>query len=59
MYVDAIHDNKNDRIHVVERTSEGKRAYKEYSTNYTLYYADPKGKYRSIFGDPLSRFSTR
>lgn len=59
MYIDAIHDSKDDRIHVVERTSEGKRAYKEYSTNYTLYYTDPKGKYRSIFGDPLSRFSTR
>jgi len=59
MYIDAIHDGKNDRIHVVERTPEGKRTYKEYSTNYTLYYADNKGKYRSIFGDPLSRFSTR
>ena len=59
MYVDAVHDVKNDRIHVVERTPEGKRTYKEYPTNYTLYYADHKGKYRSIFGDPLSRFSTR
>ena len=59
MYVDAVLDTNADRIHVVERTPEGKRAYKEYPTNYVLYYADPKGKYRSIYGDPLTRFSTR
>jgi DNA polymerase elongation subunit (family B) len=58
-YIDAILDNKSDRIHVVERTPQGKRLYKEYQTNYTFYYSDPKGKYRSIFGDPVSRFSTR
>jgi DNA polymerase elongation subunit (family B) len=59
MYVDAVLDTNADRIHVVERTPAGKRAYKEYPTNYVLYYADPKGKYRSIYGDPLTRFSTR
>jgi|FreactcultureFD7_1027221.scaffolds.fasta_scaffold01532_8 DNA polymerase elongation subunit (family B) len=58
-YIDAIHDIKNDRIHVVERSPKGERVYKEYPTNYVFYYPDPKGKYRSIFGDPLSRFSTR
>jgi DNA polymerase elongation subunit (family B) len=44
---------------VVERSPEGKRLYKEYPTNYVLYYPDPKGKHRSIYGDPVSRFSTR
>jgi DNA polymerase elongation subunit (family B) len=58
-YVDAVLDSKSDRIYVVERTPEGKRAYKEYPTNYVLYYTDPKGKYRSIYGDSLTRFSTR
>lgn len=58
-YVDAIHVKENDRIFVVERNREGKREYKEYPTNYTFYYSDPKGKYRSIFGTPVSRFSTR
>lgn len=58
-YIDAILDSKSDRIHVVERTPEGKRLYREYQTNYTFYYSDPKGKYRSIYGDPVSRFSTR
>lgn len=58
-YVDAILEQSADRVYVVERTPEGKRAYKEYSTNYVLYYADPKGKQRSIYGDPVTRFSTR
>ena len=59
MYVDAIHDKDSDRIYVVERTPKGIRTYKEYPTNYILYYSDPKGKYRSLYGDPVSRFSTR
>jgi DNA polymerase elongation subunit (family B) len=58
-YVDAIHSRDEDRIYVVERDSNGKRQYKEYPTNYVLYYPDPKGKQRSIYGDPVSRFSTR
>lgn len=58
-YVDAVLDSNADKIYVVERTPEGKRAYREYSTNYVFYYEDPKGKHRSIYGDPVSRFSTR
>jgi hypothetical protein len=59
MYVDAILDSKNDRIHVIERTPEGSRVYKEYATNYVFYYPDNKGKYRSIYNDPVARFSTK
>ncbi len=58
-YVDAVHDRDSDRIFVVERTKEGKRTYNEYPTNYVLYYPDNKGKFRSIYGNPVSRFSTR
>ena len=58
-YVDAIHSRDEDRIYVVERDKNGKRQYKEYPTNYVMYYPDPKGKHRSIYGDPVSRFSTR
>ena len=58
-FIDAIHDRDSDRIYVVERTKEGKRTYKEYPCNYTFYYSDPKGKQRSLFGDPVSKFSTR
>jgi len=58
-YVDAVHDRDSDKIYVVERTPEGKRAYREYPASYVFYYSDPKGKYRSIYGDPVSRFSSR
>lgn len=58
-YVDAIHSRDKDKILVVERTPEGKRQYQEFPTTYTFYYDDPKGKHRSIFGDPVSRFSTK
>jgi DNA polymerase elongation subunit (family B) len=58
-YVDAIHSRDEDRIYVVERDKNGVRQYKEYPTNYVLYYPDPKGKHRSIYGNPVSRFSTR
>jgi DNA polymerase elongation subunit (family B) len=58
-YVDAIHSRDEDRIYVVERTPEGQRTYKEYPANYVFYYDDPRGKQRSIYGNPVSRFSTR
>ena len=58
-YVDAIHSRDEDRIYVVERSPQGKREYKEFPTNYVLYYPDPRGNQRSIFNEPVSRFSTR
>jgi DNA polymerase elongation subunit (family B) len=58
-YVDAVHDRDKDRIFIVERQPDGKRTYNEFPANYTFYYTDPKGKYRSIYGEPVSRFSTR
>jgi DNA polymerase elongation subunit (family B) len=58
-YIDAIHSRDEDRIYVVERDKDGKRQYKEFPTNYVFYYPDPKGKQRSIFNEPVSRFSTR
>ena len=58
-YVDAIHSRDEDRIYVVERGVDGKRHYKEFPANYVFYYPDNKGKHRSIYGNPVSRFSTR
>ena len=57
-YVDALFDREHDRIHVVER-QDGERIYKEYPANYIFYYDDARGKFRSIYGSPVSRFSTR
>jgi DNA polymerase elongation subunit (family B) len=53
-YVDAMFDRDQDIIRVVERR-DGKRHYQEYQAKYTFYYKDPKGKYKSVYGDPLSR----
>jgi len=53
-YVDAMFDRDQDIIRVVER-KDGKRHYTEYSAKYTFYYEDQRGKYKSVFGDPLSR----
>jgi DNA polymerase elongation subunit (family B) len=58
-YVDAIHSRDENRIFVVERSADGRRHYNEYPANYVLYYSDPKGKHRSLYGEPVSRFSTR
>ena len=57
--MDAVHSRDEDRIYIVERGIDGKRHYNEYPANYVLYYSDPKGKHRSIYGTPVTRFSTR
>ena len=57
-YIDALFDRAHDRIHVVER-KDGVRKYQEFPANYIFYYDDPRGKFRSIYGTPVSRFSTR
>ena len=57
-YVDALFDRAKDRIYVVER-KEGIREYVEYPANYVMYTDDPKGKYRTVYDTPVSRFSTR
>ena len=57
-YIDALFDREHDRIHVVERR-DGERKYCEYPANYIFYYEDPRGKFQSIFGTPVSRFSSR
>jgi DNA polymerase elongation subunit (family B) len=57
-YIDALYDRNSDRIHVVERTN-GERVYREYPANYIFYYDDPRGKYRTVYGTSVSRFSSR
>ena len=57
-YVDSLFDREHDRIHVVERVN-GQRVYKEYPAEYVMYMDDPRGKFTSIYGTPVSRFTTR
>ena len=57
-YVDAIFDRDSDVIRVVER-QDGKRKFNEFPIKYTFYYEDPKGKYKSVYGAPLSRIVSK
>ena len=58
-YVDAMWDRDKDVIHVVERDDKGVRRFVDYPSKYIFYYPDNKGKYHSIFGDKLSKVTTR
>ena len=53
-YVDAIFDRDADIIRAVERR-DGERKFTEYPIKYTFYYEDPRGKHKSVYGDPLTR----
>ena len=55
MYVDAFYDRDEDLIRVVERDNKGIRHFKEYPAKHIFYYADSRGKYKSIFGDSLTK----
>jgi len=57
-YVDAIYNKENDKILVTERV-DGKRIIKEYKPKYEFYYDDPVGKYRSVYGTPVTRVTAR
>ncbi len=54
-YVDAWFDRDNDIIRIVERNTKGERDFRDIPVKHVLYYKDPKGKFNSIYGDPVSR----
>lgn len=58
MYVDAYYSKEDNEIWVVERIN-GKRKYVTYPVEYVTYYEDPNGEYKSIFGNNLSKFTTK
>lgn len=58
MYVDALFDNKKNKIFVVERRN-GRRIYEEYPAKYRFYYDDPKGSFTSVYGTKVAKFETR
>ena len=59
MFVDALFDRDKDRIHVVERNTNGEREFKDYPAKYVFYYDDPKGKFKSIYNTPVTRVHCR
>jgi DNA polymerase elongation subunit (family B) len=58
-YVDAIWDRDQDIVRVVERDAKRGRIYQDYPAKYLFYYPDPRGKYRSIHGEPLSKVTAK
>ena len=58
-YVDAMVDTAADVIKVVERNKDGIREYNEFPIKRTFYVDDPKGKFRSIYGIPLTKITCR
>jgi DNA polymerase elongation subunit (family B) len=58
-FVDAYYDREDDMIRVVERDDKGQRHFKDYAARHIFYYNDPKGKFQSIKGEPLSRVSSK
>ena len=58
-YVDAIWDRENDIVKIVERDPKKGRLYQDYPARYLFYYKDNKGKYKSIFGESLSKVSCK
>jgi hypothetical protein len=58
-YVDSIWDKDKDIIKVVERDPKKGRIYQEFPAKYIFYYPDPKGKYKSIHGENLSKVTCR
>jgi DNA polymerase elongation subunit (family B) len=58
-YVDAIWDREKDIVRVVERDPKAGRTYHDYSAKYMFYYPDPRGKFRSIYGDSLSKVTAK
>ena len=59
MYVDAFFDRQRDRIHIVERDKNQQRQFFEHQAKYVMYFDDPKGKFKSIYGNPVSRIQCR
>ena len=58
-YVDAIFDKDKDVVRVVERDPKKGRIYQDVAAKYIFYYPDQKGKYKSIYGENLSKVSAK
>ena len=52
-YVDAFYESGKDTVTVVERVN-GERIIKDVKPEHNFYYGDPKGKHKSIFGEPVT-----
>ena len=58
-YVDSIWDREKDVVRVVERDPKKGRIYQDYPAKYLFYYPDQRGKYKSIFGENLTKVTAK
>lgn len=60
MYIDALFKRGGDAevIKIVERVN-GKRVYREFQPDYHFFVNDPRGSYKSIYGDPVKKIAPR
>jgi len=58
-YIDAIWDRDNDVVRVAERDPKKGRIFVDYPARYQFYYPDNKGKYKSIYGESLSKVTCK
>jgi len=58
-YVDAVWDRDKDIVKVIERDPKKGRIYQEYNARYLFYYPEQRGKYKSIFGENLSKVTAK
>ena len=54
MYIDAIKDAKNNKIHTVNRVN-GERIYKSYPIDWSFYYDDSTGEHMSWYNTPVKK----
>ena len=58
-YVDAIWDREKDIVRVIERDPKKGRIFQDYPARYMFYYPDQRGKYKSIYGENLSKVTAK
>jgi DNA polymerase elongation subunit (family B) len=58
-YVDARWDRDTDIVSVVERDPKKGRIYQQFPARYVFYYPDQKGKHTSLYGDALSKVTSK
>jgi len=58
-YVDAIWDREKDIINVIERDPKKGRIFQTYPARYLFYYPDARGKFKSIFGESLTKVTAK
>ena len=58
-YIDARWDRETDIVSVIERDPKKGRIFQEYPARYVFYYPDQRGKFTSIYGDQLSKVTSK